>query len=190
MSNMKVEKIKIIGDRELYIGFNSYFDETKPYGYLVEYNCGQYDTYVSGPVSLYHKLDDAVDFIRKHYQWKEDIERLAIKNLYNLYGDYNTEIEDDPDFPNCEQYPFTKIENEWKDYCFQQMFPGKTWDDIDREAEETYFELTDDEDKFVEWIVKEKNISEEVAKASIIYNTSGEHSEYATDYTIVKINIE
>ena len=64
----------------------------------------------------------------------------------------------------------------------------KTWDDVKFEDEERYFERVDDEDAFVAWLVKERNLTEDVARASIIYNTADEHSEFCTDYHIVKIN--
>ena len=186
---MKVEKITLVGDRELYVNVSSHFDETKPAAYLVEYSCGHYDTYVNGPVCVYHKLDDAVAFLQKHYQWKDDIERLAIKNLYNSFGDYNSEIEDEPNFPNCEQYPFDKIKEDWREYCFKQMFPNKTWNDVTPDEEEQFFELSENDDKFVQWMVSERGLTKEVAHASIIYNNSDEHSEFGTNYSITKINI-
>lgn len=187
---MQIEKFTLPNGRDEYVRTSSYYDETKPAAYLIEYSCGQYDTYVNGPVKVCYKLDDAIAFVTKHYEWKDEIERLAIKNLYNNFSEYNVDIEEDPDFPNVEQYPFNKLEQDWKDYCFDKMFPGKSWEDVNSEQEEAYFDVTENEDEFVKWLVSEKNISEDVARASIIYNTSDEYSVYATDYSIVKINFE
>lgn len=185
---MKIEKFTLPDGRDEYVNQNAYFDETKPVKYLVEYSAGQYDTYVRGAVCAYDSLDDAAKFVCEHYAWKDEITSKAIKNLYNRSGNYNTEVEDDPEFPDIEKYPFDKLENDWKDHCFAEMFPGKTWDDVKFEDEERYFERVDDEDAFVAWLVKERNLTEDVARASIIYNTADEHSEFCTDYHIVKIN--
>ena len=188
IQNMRTEKFTLPDGREEYVNQNAYFDETKPVKYLVEYSAGQYDTYVTGAVCVYDRLDDAVKFVCDHYAWKDDITKKAVKNLYNHGGDYNVDAEDDPDFSNIEKYPFDKLEEDWKEYCFTEMFPGKTWDDVSVLEEDAYFEKTDNEDAFVAYLVKEKHLSEDVARASIIYNTADEHSEFCTDYHITKIN--
>ena len=152
---------------------SQYYDPQKETAYLIEGSSGTYDLYTTFAVTVKRTLEAAQKFVIEHEEWRNHIEELAVK--------------DDSDTGD---YAYQKLLDEYNEYICSLLFPGKKLDDpLTDEEELSYDDYYANDENFVEWMTIVKNFSEEKARATIEYN-SDEKSEFHTDYSIYRINIE
>lgn len=163
----------------------SNYDSSKPTVYLVEYSCGQYDTYSHGIYEVYEDEKDAVRFVRLHEQWRKEVYEKALTNYQ-----WDGFIGPDGECHNTEENPYDELETAFNQYKWNKLFPDKDMDDMTDEDEQLYFDSFDDTDEeMTQWLITERELPIDVAEATVTYNNADEWSPFRTDYTIRKINI-
>lgn len=152
-------------------------DSSQPKVYAVIYTAGQYEDRCTGIVSVYESKEDAEAFVKSMQDWQQHVEDIAIKDKFTPYPcEYTTE--------DCD---YTNLYEEFNSYMWKQQFGDKTEDELTKEDWEKYDNL-DNEEFMKKWLVEEKNISEEVAEATIAYNESDEYSDFHKFYYVEEVN--
>jgi len=152
---------------------SQYYDPEKETAYLIEGSSGTYDMYTTFAVTVKRTLEAAQKFVIEHEEWRNRIEELAVKNDHESGN-----------------YEYDKLLDEYNEYICSLLFTGKKPDDpLTDEEELSYDDYYANDENFIEWMTIVKNFSEEKARATIEYN-SDEKSEFHTDYSIYRINIE
>lgn len=142
--------------------------------YIVMQSTGQYEDRFESPLDVYDELEDAEKFINEQEEWKEHVNETAI----------GTDVDDSSDI-------YHKYENEFNQMKWHQLYPDKDMNDMTSEEEEEYFDSFDDEHQdFIDWLVKEKGLSEDVAECTVTYHTSlyDDQAALNTSYYIIRAN--
>lgn len=149
------------------------YDPQKETAYLIEGSSGTYDLYTTFAVTVKRTLEAAQQFVIDHEEWRNHIEELAVKNDHGTWD-----------------YAYDKLLDDYNGYIYELLFPNKKFDEpLTDEEELSYEDYYANEENFIEWMTIVKCFSDEKARATIDYN-SDEKSEYNTDYSIYRINIE
>ena len=142
--------------------------------YIVMQSTGQYEDRFESPLDVYDELEDAKKFINEQEDWKKHVNETAI----------GTDVDDSSNI-------YYKYENEFNQMKWHQLYPDKDMNDMTVEEEEEYFDSFDDEHQdFIDWLVKEKGLSEDVAECTVTYHTSlyDDRAALNTLYRIIRAN--
>lgn len=142
--------------------------------YIVMQSTGQYEDSFESPLDVYDELEDAKKFINEQEDWKKHVNETAI----------GTDVDDSSDI-------YHKYENEFNQMKWHQLYPDKDMNDMTSEEEEEYFDSFDDEHRdFIDWLVKEKGLPEDVAECTVTYHTSlyDDQAALNASYYIIRAN--
>lgn len=142
--------------------------------YVVIYSRGSYDSRVDGPFGIYDSKEAAEAFIESEKSWKRNIKENAIRDLDVWEPNYS---EDNSNY-------YSDLYGEYLEWTWNKIIGDKKKDELTDEDYQKFDDISEEE--WFPKFMKGKGYSDEVIKATILYNDS-EYSRYNTFYYIREV---